>query len=158
MIWVVAEGLGLDYGEWVKLYQSNHFKDEFPEDNQRFRNVTYTDDVGGDLERSLRLMRERMLTDYSFAAAVFIGGMTGIINEFDLVRKLQPSAVTVPVISTGGAALDVAERVENLSADLAEDRDYVALFHRHLGISIKEQRYRRPSDQPPAIADRLWSR
>ena len=40
MIWVVAEGLGTDYGSWVKLYQSKHFEDEYPEDNQRFQNVT----------------------------------------------------------------------------------------------------------------------
>src|SRR5580692_8712294 len=27
MIWVIAEGLGIEYGDWVKLYQSKHFKD-----------------------------------------------------------------------------------------------------------------------------------
>lgn len=64
MIWVVAEGLGTDYGSWVKLYQSRHFNDEYPEDNQRFQNVIFTDDVVHDRERSLRLMRERMFTDF----------------------------------------------------------------------------------------------
>jgi hypothetical protein len=39
MIWVVAESLGVDYGAWVRLYQSQHFRDEFPEDNERLRNV-----------------------------------------------------------------------------------------------------------------------
>lgn len=60
MIWVVAEGLGLQYGSWVKLYQSRYFEDEFPEDNERFQNVTFTDDVDRDREKSLRAMRERM--------------------------------------------------------------------------------------------------
>src|SRR5712691_11730836 len=41
MIWAVAEGLGIDYGGWVKLYQSEFFRDEYPEDNQKFQNVTY---------------------------------------------------------------------------------------------------------------------
>jgi SLOG cluster3 family len=54
MIWVVAEGLGLQYGSWVKLYQSRYFKDEFPEDNVRFQNVTFIDDVERDREKSLR--------------------------------------------------------------------------------------------------------
>src|SRR3954447_11345320 len=37
MIWVIAEGLGIEYGGWVKLYQSKHFKDEYPEDNHASR-------------------------------------------------------------------------------------------------------------------------
>ena len=91
MIWVIAEGLGVEYGGWVKLYQSKHFQDDYPEDNQRFQNVTYTDDVGNDREDSLRLMRERMFLDFNFTAAVFIGGMGGILQEFDLLQKLQPN-------------------------------------------------------------------
>jgi hypothetical protein len=63
MIWVIAEGLGIEYAGWVKLYQSKHFKDEYPEDNQRFHNVIYIDDVGHNREYSLRLMRERMFSD-----------------------------------------------------------------------------------------------
>jgi SLOG cluster3 family len=156
MIWVVAEGLGMDYASWVKLYQSQHFKDEYPEDNQRFQNVTYTDDVAHDREKSLRLMRERMFSDFNFTAAVFIGGMGGIVQEFDLFRQLQPRAVLVPVISTGGAVLNLAHRVERLPPDLRDDLDYVSLFHRHLNISVKEMRYRNPTEQPSEIANRLW--
>ena len=28
MIWVVAEAIGVDYGRWVRLYQSRYFEDE----------------------------------------------------------------------------------------------------------------------------------
>jgi hypothetical protein len=156
MIWVVAEALGLDYGGWVKLYQTRYFEDEFPEDNKNFQNVTYTDDVEGDREKSLLAMRERMLTDHTFQAAVFIGGMGGIIDEFEMFRRLQPSAVVLPVVSTGGAVLKVADRMPTFDRDLADDLDYIALFHRHLGISVRERRYTRPEDQPPAIDERLW--
>src|SRR5260370_40195437 len=83
MIWSIAEGLGTDYGRWVTLYQSKHFRDDYPEDNQRFQNVTYTADVGRNREQSLRLMRERMFSDFNFTAAVFIGGMGGIVDELD---------------------------------------------------------------------------
>jgi hypothetical protein len=158
MIWVVAEGLGIEYGSWVKLYQSRYFKDEYPEDNQRFQNVIYTDDVGHDREQSLRLMRERMFSDFNFTAAVFIGGMGGIVHEFDLLKQLQPNAISLPLVSTGGAVHDVAQRMGSVPPDLRDDLDYVALFHRHLGVSVKEMRYRSPTEQPPAVVDRFWRR
>jgi hypothetical protein len=156
MIWVVAEGLGIDYASWIRLYQSKHFADEYPEDNQRFQNVIYTDDVGHDREQSLRQMRERMFSDFNFTAAVFIGGMGGIVQEFDLLQQMQPQATLLPVISTGGAVHDIAQRMGSIPSDLRDDLDYVALFHRHLGVSVKEMRYRRPTEQPPAVEERHW--
>jgi len=156
MVWAIAQGLGLDYGNWVKLYQTRHFEDEFPEDNQKFQNVTYTEDVERDREKSLFAMRERMFKEHTFGVAVFIGGMGGIIDEFKLFRRLQPKAKILPVVSTGGAVLKLSERVPTLGRDLTDDLDYIALFHRNLGVSIKEERYKRPEDQPPNIDQRLW--
>jgi SLOG cluster3 family len=101
MIWVVAQEFGLDYGAWVKLYQSRFFEDEYPEDNQRFQNVVYTEAVAGDRELSLEAMRRRMFTERSFDAAVFVGGMRGIIDEFEMFRDLQPKASLIPIISRG---------------------------------------------------------
>ncbi|MCW2286830.1 hypothetical protein M2323_004627 [Rhodoblastus acidophilus] len=156
MIWVIAQDVGVEYGQWVRLYQSLHFKDEFPEDNERFQNVTFTEDVEGDREKSLLLMRERMFSENVFKAAVFIGGMGGIVQEYELFGRLQPEAKVVPVFSTGGATLEVAARSGALSTDLADDLDYVALFHRHLDISVREERFRTPGDQPVAIDKRFW--
>ena len=156
MIWVVAADMGVDYGGWVRLYQSRHFRDEFPEDNERFQNVTFSDDVDGDREKSLLAMRERMFTENRFSAAVFIGGMGGIVDEYELFARLQPNAAVIPVISTGGATLNVAERIGPISADLSSDLDYVALFHRHLGVPVQEGRYPHPHDQPDALDQRLW--
>jgi len=148
--------MGVDYSRWVRLYQSRHFEDEFPQDNARFQNVTFTEDVDGDREKSLLLMRERMFSEHAFRAAVFIGGMGGIVQEYELFRQRQPNAIVVPVMSTGGAALEVARRVGSMTTDLCEDRDYVALFHRHLGVSVREERYRDPNVQPAALQDRFW--
>ncbi len=156
MVWVVAQDVGVDYGRWVRLYQSRYFKDEFPEDNERFQNVTYTDDVERDREKSLLAMREQMFSEHAFKAAVFIGGMGGIVHEYELFRRLQPNATVVPVISTGGATLEVASRAGALPADLADDLDYVALFHRYLDISVKEERFRSPVDQPASVGERFW--
>jgi hypothetical protein len=156
MVWAVAKSLEVDYDKWVKLYQSRYFEDEFPEDNERFQNVTFTDAVKGDRADSLRFMRERMFQEQNFEAAVFIGGMEGIVEEFDLFTELQPRAEILPIVSTGGAAIDVADRLKSPSKDLRDDLDYVSLFHRRLGIAPREQRYDRPSSQPPNRDDRLW--
>lgn len=157
MIWAVADSMGVDYGQWVRLYQSNFFEDQFPEDNVRFQNVTFTDVVDGDQNKSLRHMRERMFKEQQFDAAVFIGGMSGIVDEFDLFTQLQPKANAVPIVSTGGAVLDLEKRVKQLPDDLRSDLDYISLFHRHLHIAPQENRYSQPAKQPSRVADRMWS-
>lgn len=156
MILEVAEAMGVDYGQWVRLYQSNFFEDIFPEDNARFSNVTFTDAVDEDRELSLMYMRQRMFTEVRYGSAVFIGGMGGLLDEYELFRKQQPEAKVVPVISTGGAALQIAGAANSEDRELVEDRDYVALFHRQLGISVREKRYVSPEDQPDAVAERYW--
>ncbi|MBG6082900.1 hypothetical protein IWX58_004587 [Rubrivivax gelatinosus] len=158
MIWTVAQDVGIDYGAWVRLYQSRHFRDEFPEDNERFRNVTYTEDVDRDREKSLLVMRERMFTAHEFAAAVFIGGMGGILQEYELFRRLQPNASVLPIVSTGGATLEVAARLGSVPPDLGDDLDYVALLHRKLGVSARENRFKSPNDQPSSVEERFWRR
>ena len=96
MVWVVAQGLNVDYGDWVKLYQTRHFKDEFPEDNRRFKNVTFTPNVARDREKSLLAMRKRMFRDQIFKAAVFIGGMGGIIAEYNLFGNFNRRRMFYP--------------------------------------------------------------
>jgi hypothetical protein len=155
MIWIVAQDLGLDYGRWVKLYQSRFFEDDFPEENAHFGNVVFTDAVAHDREKSLRLMRDRMFSDNRFDAAVFIGGMEGIQDEYDLLRLVQPGVRMVPVGSTGGAAAELIGRGE-VAEDLWSELDYVNLFHNHLGISVRERRYKTPDEQPAEIEDRYW--
>lgn len=158
MIWVAAESMDVDYATWVKLYQSKFFEDDFPEENARFGNVVFVDTVDNDRGASLRLMRERMFREQQFQAAVFIGGMDGILDEYELFHRYQPTADVVPVASTGGAALELANRLATPAQDLREDLDYVALFHRHLHIQTRERRFRKLVDQPAALADRLYGR
>jgi hypothetical protein len=156
MIWFMAQEIDVDYGKWVTLYQSNFFKDEFPEDNERFKNVRFTAGVGGDREASLVAMRERMFSETKFTAAVFIGGMAGIIAEFEMFQHFQPAAKIIPVMSTGGATLELREKLSSISSEMSDELDYVALFHRHLEISTREERFRTPEVQPKTISDRYW--
>ncbi|MBW3197233.1 hypothetical protein [Marinobacter nauticus] len=159
MIKVVAEEMDLDYGAWVKLYQSRYFEDQFPQDNEQFRNIVFTDNIENNLDKSLRHMRERMFSENNFKAAVFVGGMAGIIDEFELFEQLQPGKNIIPVLSTGGATLNVAKKInEKLGDDLANDLDYVRLFHRKLELSEREDRFSSPDAQPKDIVNRYWKR
>jgi hypothetical protein len=154
MVWAFAESMGVDYAEWVLLYQSLRFEDEFPQETALFHNVVFTERVGDEVEPSLALMRNRMLGENEFESAVFIGGMQGIIDEHRLFAELAPNARIVPVVSTGGAARLLGEM---LGADpaLAAELDYVRLMYERLVVDPNERRYATPSDQPADVGARI---
>ena len=142
MVWAYAEAMDVDYADWVTLYQSAIFEDEFPEETALFSNVVVTDAVDGDRGASLEEMRRRMIGETGFDAAVFIGGMHGIFDEHRIFTEQAPNAKVLPVMSTGGAAEKLG-RERGAPAEFADELDYVALFHRQLGIDPNEERSRR---------------
>jgi hypothetical protein len=148
MIWAAANDIGVDYATWVHLYQSRFFEDDFPAENAHFQNVTYVDAIANDRNASLIEMRQRMLKDYQYQAGVFIGGMKGIEDEFDLFRQLHPTATIVPIASTGGAALLIYQHTASLPVDLIGSLDYVGILHRELKISPTEHRQLISSSRP----------
>jgi hypothetical protein len=154
MIAVVASEMSVDYGDWVKLYQSRYFEDEFPEDNKRFNNAIYTD-VSGDRPSSLLHRRERMFAEHKFEAAVFIGGMQGIFDEYHMLEKLLPESALIALGSPGGAARERHSQLFD-GEDLDQNLEYVSLFHKRLNISVKEMRYRNRASQPSDIPSRMW--
>lgn len=139
MVWAYAEALNVDYSKWVTLYQSEFFKDDFPEENARFGNVIVTKAVDGDREQSLEIMRRRMLSENEFEAAVFAGGMAGIFEEYRLFVELANGAAILPIISTGGAAALLGQEIK-ASSDLSNELDYVALLFDRLAIDPNEPR------------------
>ena len=137
MIWSICEDLAADYSGSVILYQSRFFEDHYPEENERFQNVVFTDAVPDDRVASLLLMRERMLSRDDLVAAVFIGGMDGVEAEYELFRQFHPAAKVLPVPSPGGAALNLAKDQGYFAdADLG-DVDFAKLFHTHLALNIQ---------------------
>ncbi len=118
----------------VVLYQSEYFKDRFPEDNDKFENIVFTENMG-DIPSSIQHMRYRMLTEYKFVAAVFIGGMDGIEVEFKMFRELHPNALLLPIASTGAATEIVYHKLlpdEFKSDRLVKDYGYMSLFQKLL--------------------------
>jgi hypothetical protein len=126
----VMEKLGLKIQEHVKMYQSLWFKDKFPEDNNKFENIVFTESLK-DIPSSIQLMRERMLFENEYAAAVFIGGMNGIEDEYKMFYENHPNAILLPIASTGAATRIL---YDNLLPDqfknerLLKDYGYMSLF------------------------------
>ena len=135
MVWAVCEDLGVEYAKAVLLYQSRLFADIFPEENRRFANVVYVDAVENDRSKSLSRMRAEMLIG-PFEAAVFIGGMEGVLDEYQMFRRLHPSAKVLAVSSPGGAAAKLADQIGQ-----ANDRiDFARMFYQELGVGLSEPR------------------
>lgn len=155
MIWVVAEAMGIDYGAWVTLYQSRHFKEDFPAENKAFQNVVFTEDINENRSLSLVEMRTQMFEQNNFDAAVFVGGMEGILDEYKLFSEIQNAAKIIPVAATGGAALELASKASDTGA-VSADYDFVAYFHRTLEIPVQERRFINPAEQPDDPLERLW--
>jgi hypothetical protein len=128
MVWAVCEDLGVDYAQTVILYQSAYFADAFPEENARFGNVIVVPAVESSRESSLALMRSQMLSRAGLKAAVFIGGMEGIEDEFRIFREYHPHAGVLALAAPGGAARDLASSV----GERASTVDFARLFRRDL--------------------------
>lgn len=128
LIRYVMERMNADVKQHVTLYQSLFFKDKFPEDNYAFENIVHTESTG-ELNSSVEIMRRQMLGDNKFSAAIFIGGMEGIFNEYDLFKSLHPAALILPVASTGAASKIIYDNTGSaFNTRLAGDYAYMALF------------------------------
>jgi SLOG cluster3 family len=112
-------------GDQVMMFQSRFFKRQFPDDNAAFERVELVDAVQNDREKSLVHMREVMLAK-PFDAGVFIGGMEGVEQEFDMFRHLQPNIQVFPIASTGAAACIIYDRDGDLQHKHPELRDEIS--------------------------------
>ena len=136
LVRVVAESVGITGADRVRLFQSRWFSDVLPEDNAAFESYELTP-RRETLEASLATMRAMMLDSAKFDAAIFIGGMEGVEEEFALFRRRHPAATVIPVATTGAAARIVYDREREalrLPAALAEDYAYPSLFRRLLTL------------------------
>jgi hypothetical protein len=130
LIYYVMEKLGLNIQEHVKLYQSLWFEHLFPADNNKFENIVFTDKLQ-DNPTSTHLMRDRMLSENEYSAAVFIGGMEGIEIEYNLFREKHPNALVLPIASTGAATRILYDNLmpnDSRNERLLRDYGYMSLF------------------------------
>lgn len=140
MVWAVCEDLGVSFSDAVVLYQSRFFEDIFPEENRHFGNVEYIEAVPGDREASLLNMRKAMLGRADLGAAVFIGGMEGILVEHKMFVEAHPEAKVIAVPGPGGAARQLGETLGNKNEFDLQNIDFAQLFHEALDVRLDEPR------------------
>lgn len=141
MLWASAKELGVQYASAVRLYQTSFIPTEdFPVENKHFANVTYVEAVDADLSKSLLAMRTAMLASAQFDAAVFIGGMEGVIDEHALFSRMHPKAKCVVIESTGGAARKLAATLNYVVPQDIGPLDFMSLLYRELQISPLDRR------------------
>jgi SLOG cluster3 family len=128
LIYYIMRIMNYDIKEHLVLYQSNYFKDKFPPENEFFEKRVIVKE-NNDLETSLRDMRDEMIIKNKFQAGIFIGGMKGVEEEFDLFRKSHPQAKLLPVASTGAAARIIYDTmIDRIDSRLLTDYAYMNLF------------------------------
>lgn len=109
----------------ITIYQSEFFRDRMPAVALAFPGLIFTlavhdpDQTCRDnLRASVGVMRDQMINTFAggYLAAVFIGGMDGIEDEFKRFGARYPTAPRLPISSTGGAT-----RLLHLLAQLRPD-------------------------------------
>ena len=126
---------GMPVGDRVVMFQSRFFDRVFPEDNAAFERVILTDAVEGDRQRSLVHMRETMLSG-SFNCGIFIGGMEGVEEEYEMFKRVQKSVPAYPIASTGAAAaflFNADLTIRSHHPELQHELSYISLMRSLVG-------------------------
>lgn len=114
--------------ECVTLYQSNYFKRFFPLENKEMAHIVLTRDMG-DRDTSLLSMRQQMISDNNYYAGIFIGGMEGVEQEYQMFTRQHPNALILPIASTGAAAKIIYDKnIDHYDSRLESVLTYSSLF------------------------------
>ncbi len=128
LIRFIMERMDANLKQHLTLYQSLFFEDKFPEDNFSFENIILTPKTK-DLKESLAIMRNSLILDNNFSVGIFIGGMEGIYNEYELFVNAHPHALILPIASTGAAAKILFDKIKpQPDIRLLNDYAYMTLF------------------------------
>jgi hypothetical protein len=127
LIRYVLTTMDINVHDRVTLYLSNFYQQEFIDDNSAFGNVILVDSAETQ-EDSLKKLREQMFTENKFSAGIFIGGMKGVEDEFELFKHYQPHALLLPVGSTGGASRLIYDSQDSSDEKLLKDYAYMSVF------------------------------
>ena len=140
MVYAAGKSFGLNSIECATIYQSAYFEDKFPLENQVFADIRVVSKEET-LKDSILSMRRRMLEDNEFEVGIFIGGMKGNIDEYEIFREKAPEAKVIVVRAGGGAAATLpATQSDPVIQALEESGDYFSLFNSILGIDPNNER------------------
>ena len=141
LVYHAATKYETDYLNAVILYQSEFFRKRYPEENTYFKSTTVeVAEVPDDREASLAKLRRRMFTDRTYSAAIFIGGMEGVVEEYELLRRYQPQVRIIAFPVTGGAAKVIYEMQDKRAPELENSIDFTFWLYRLLDIDMRQKR------------------
>ncbi|MFA6013044.1 MAG: hypothetical protein WC799_23855 [Desulfobacteraceae bacterium] len=128
LIRFVMDRMNVDLKKHITLYQSLFFEDKFPNDNFAFENIVLTE-KRNNRDESLELMRSKLIKENDFKVGIFIGGMEGINDEYEMFAESHPNALILPIASTGAAAnILYQNQQQKFDIRLKNDYAYMALF------------------------------
>lgn len=128
LIWNVAmqnvkQGMPL-----IDIYQSKIFGDKIPNEVKDFKNVHLTEPVNDSIKDSVIAMRKQMFAENPIDCAIFIGGMQGIIDEYDMLKQEYPNAQYYAFASTGGASVELYKKIGYCNELLENSYAYLSIF------------------------------
>lgn len=128
LIWNVAmqnlkQGMPL-----IDIYQSKFFGEQIPKEVRDFTNVHFTEAVNNDIKDSVASMREQMFAENPTECAIFIGGMNGVLDEYEMLHTKYPSAKYYAFASTGGASVELYEKICERNELLENSYAYTSIF------------------------------
>lgn len=141
LIALLMRGMPAETKRHIILFQSAFFQKDFLDENDEFIDVRFVPAVKGDRAASLQRMRQEMIADGPYDAAIFIGGMEGIHEEYRAFHEAHPHAACYPIASTGAAALELYREIGQGRDDLIHELTYPKLF-RNLLKEIAERKLR----------------
>jgi hypothetical protein len=99
----------------IYIYQSEMFKDKISKFTNELLDlgigkIIWTESFNDLREKSLYDMRVQMLKQHNISAGIFIGGMEGIEEEFDLFKEIYPETPMYLIGSSGGATKILFEK------------------------------------------------
>lgn len=121
----------------IKIYQSSYFIGQTPKEVEFFDNIHWTNIVNNNKQENVEAMRIQMFTENPTDCAVFIGGMKGIIDEADKIKRLNTAVKILPIASTGGASFDLYRMMRLSDVELLKSPAYVSLFRERLDFLIR---------------------
>lgn len=119
----VSNGLPL-----IDIYQSKIFGKEMPPEVKSFKNIHFTECVDNNKDKSIKKMREIMFDENYTECAVFIGGMDGIKDEYQMLHDRYPNLCCLPIASTGGASADLYKELHINNQLLSDSYAYTSIM------------------------------
>lgn len=131
LVWQVVERKPLMNKSLIKIYQSKYFDTSIPPEASYFENIVFTEPKESKSE-SVQFMRQKMFSENKVDCAVFIGGMDGVIVEYNMLKEKYRDIKCWALASTGGAAADLYEKIGVRNEMLENNYSFKSIFRQLL--------------------------